>query len=51
MKQNKPEDVAEYFANYLMNGGKYANCFRNIVFAVFDRSKNRENISVFEKIG
>jgi uncharacterized protein (TIGR02452 family) len=48
--QNKPEDVAEYFANYLVNGGKYANCFRTIVFAVFDRSKNKENINVFEKM-
>jgi uncharacterized protein (TIGR02452 family) len=48
--QNRPEDVAEYFAHYLTNGGKYANCFCNIVFAVYDRSKNKENISVFEKI-
>jgi uncharacterized protein (TIGR02452 family) len=48
--QNKPEDVAGYFANYLVKDGKYANCFRNIVFAVFDRSKNKENISAFEKM-
>ena len=46
--QNKPEDVADYFAYYLTQKGKYANCFREIVFAVFDRSKNQENVKVFD---
>lgn len=48
--QNNPTDIARYFAHYLRNNGKYANCFRNILFAVFDRSKNKENSSVFEKL-
>ncbi|KAA6335090.1 hypothetical protein EZS27_016651 [termite gut metagenome] len=46
--QNKPEDVAGYFADYLVKSGKYANCFNHIVFAVYDRSKNKENISAMK---
>jgi len=48
--RNKPEDVAAYFAHYLIQKGKYAKCFREIIFAVFDRSRNRENIRAFESI-
>ncbi|MCL1937437.1 MAG: TIGR02452 family protein [Candidatus Azobacteroides sp.] len=48
--QNKPEDVAAYFAHYLTQAGKYGKCFREIVFAVFDKSRNQENIRAFEKV-
>ena len=48
--RNKPEDVAAYFAHYLTRGGKYGKCFREIVFAVFDRSQNRENIRAFKHV-
>jgi len=48
--RNKPEDVATYFARYLIQKGKYAKCFREIVFAVFDRSQNQENIKAFENV-
>lgn len=45
--RNHPEDVARYFAHYLLNDGKYAKCFKNIIFAVFDSSKKQENINAF----
>jgi len=45
--RNQPEDVARYFAYYLINGGKYAKCFKNIIFAVYDSSKKQENINAF----
>ncbi|MDR3247131.1 MAG: TIGR02452 family protein [Prevotellaceae bacterium] len=48
--QNDPKDVAQYFAEYLTKDGKYAHCFNNIVFAVFDRSRNQENIRAFEQV-
>lgn len=45
--RNHPEDIARYFAHYLLNGGKYAKCFNNIIFAVLDASKKQENIQAF----
>ena len=48
--QNKPKDVAAYFAHYLMQEGKYGKCFREVVFAVFDKTQNRENIRAFEDV-
>jgi uncharacterized protein (TIGR02452 family) len=48
--QNSPHDIARYFAGFLAGNGKYAGCFRKVVFAVFDRSKNQENINAFRKV-
>jgi len=48
--QNNPVDVARYFAYYLKENGKYSKCFNNILFAVFDRSKDSKNIQAFENI-
>ncbi|MDR2919008.1 MAG: TIGR02452 family protein [Tannerella sp.] len=48
--RNDPKDVARYFAYFLTKDGKYAGAFKNIVFAVFDRSKTQENIGAFEVI-
>lgn len=48
--RNDPKDVARYFAHFLTKNGKYASAFKNIVFAVFDRSKTQENIRAFEII-
>lgn len=48
--RNDPEDVARYFAHFLINDGKYSKCFDNIIFAVYDTGKNKENISAFEKV-
>lgn len=49
--RNDPKDVARYFAHYLTKDGKYAGAFKNIVFAVFDRSKTQENIRAFQSMG
>ena len=48
--QNSPHDVARYFADFLTGNGKYAGCFRKIVFAVFDRNRDGENISAFGEV-
>jgi uncharacterized protein (TIGR02452 family) len=48
--QNNPNDIARYFAHFLTGSGKYAACFRKIIFAVFDRSKNLENFNVFSEV-
>jgi len=47
--QNEPKDIARYFHHYLNPDGKYGKCFKSVVFAVYDRSKDRENIGAFEQ--
>lgn len=47
--QNNPEDIASWFASFLKKEGKYGTCFEKIVFAVYDRSKNGDNIAAFER--
>jgi uncharacterized protein (TIGR02452 family) len=47
---NQPADVARWWAHYLLNNGKYAHCFEEVVFAVYDRSKTKDNITAFEQI-
>lgn len=47
--QNDPADVAAYFGSFLLPGGKYSRCFKSVVFAVWDRSKDGHNIQAFEQ--
>ena len=48
--QNSPHDIARYFAGFLTENGKYAGCFRKVLFAVFDRSERQENVNAFQKV-
>lgn len=48
--RNKAEDIAKYFAHYLLGKGKYSQSFKKIIFAIYDRSKSQENIKAFQKI-
>jgi len=48
--QNDAKNIADYFASYLLNNGKYSHAFKSVTFAVLDRSKNGENIQAFEKV-
>lgn len=48
--RNDPKNIVRYFAYFLTGDGKYAGAFKNIVFAVFDRSKTQENIRAFKSI-
>ena len=48
--RNEPKDIARYFAHYLQPGGKYAKAFKKIVFAVYDTSKTKDNISAFREV-
>jgi len=45
--RNDPKDIARYFSFYLLNGGKYSQCFKSVVFAVLDKSKDGSNIAAF----
>jgi len=47
--QNDPNDIAGYFAHYLMPGGKYSRAFKSVLFAVLDRSKTGDNINAFRE--
>jgi uncharacterized protein (TIGR02452 family) len=47
--QNNPEDIARYFAGFLLNGGKYSRSFKSVLFAVFDRSRDQHNIKAFQE--
>ena len=48
--RNSPEKIAEHFAHFLAKDGKYDGVFKKVVFAVFDRSKNQDNINAFKKV-
>jgi uncharacterized protein (TIGR02452 family) len=48
--RNDPTDVARWWAYYLLGSGKYARCFEEVVFAVYDRSKTQENITAFKEV-
>lgn len=47
---NNLNDIANYFAHFLINEGKYSKCFDNIIFAVYSTEKKTGNISYFETI-
>lgn len=47
--QNEPKNIAQYFAHFLVNKGKYSRAFNSVLFAVLDRSAVQENILAFEK--
>jgi uncharacterized protein (TIGR02452 family) len=48
--RNSPADVAKWWAHYLLGNGKYAHCFEEVVFAVYDRSKTQDNITAFKEV-
>lgn len=48
--RNQPSDMAQWFAHFLLNNGKYANAFEEVVFAVLDGSKEEKFIAPFEAV-
>lgn len=46
---NNPLEVARYFFQFLGRTGRFSGCFQKIIFAVFDRSKNKEIYNAFRK--
>lgn len=48
--RNDPAKIAEYFARYLGREGKYSRCFRSVVFAIYDRSKEGTNVNAFHSV-
>jgi uncharacterized protein (TIGR02452 family) len=47
--QNHPEEIAELFANVLLHGGPFSNCFVGIAFAVLDTSNEQQTVAPFSK--
>ncbi|UMZ74267.1 TIGR02452 family protein [Natranaerofaba carboxydovora] len=47
--KNSPEDVAGYFSEILLNNEYYKNSFKNIIFAVLDKSKQEKTLNVFKE--
>ena len=45
--QNEPTMIAGLFAEALGPGGPFHGCFRQVVYAVYDRSPGQEVISAF----
>ncbi|NLS92645.1 MAG: TIGR02452 family protein [Planctomycetaceae bacterium] len=45
--ENDPKDVAAIFGELLLGSGPYANAFRTVVFAVYDRSDDQAIIQSF----
>lgn len=45
---NNPEDVSKWFADFLTGDGLFRSAFRMAVFAVLDRSTDRDTIRPFE---
>ncbi|EEF58666.1 TIGR02452 family protein [Pedosphaera parvula] len=48
--RNDPRMVAQCFAAYLDKGGKFAGCFDEVVFAIYDKSENRATYSAFAEV-
>ncbi len=48
--KNNPSDVAKYFHKFLGNEGKFSKTFKKIIFAVYDRSKNKRIFNAFYNV-
>lgn len=46
---NDPYQVADLFAETLGTGGPFECCFREVVYAIYDRTPNRAVFAPFEK--
>ncbi|MDU1890142.1 MAG: TIGR02452 family protein [Dysgonomonas sp.] len=49
--RNKPIAMANYFGGFLAKGGIYSKCFKKVIFAVYDRSKDQRIINAFDYLG
>ena len=47
--RNKPNDVAEMFAEWLLDGGLFSNRFRSVTFAVLDSTRDRYVVGPFSE--
>ncbi len=47
--ENDPYEIAELFAETLGAGGTFDGCFREVVYAIYDRTNNRAVFAPFEK--
>jgi uncharacterized protein (TIGR02452 family) len=47
--QNSPQEVAQYFAEFLLQNPIFKNRFQKVIFAILDHSEERRFIQPFEK--
>jgi uncharacterized protein (TIGR02452 family) len=47
---NSPADVARAFATHLQPGGRFAAAFDRVVFAVYDRTRDRATLGAFHAV-
>ncbi len=48
--RNSPADVARAFATHLSPGGRFANSFGRVVFAIYDRSPDQRTLAAFRAV-
>ncbi|MET9375371.1 TIGR02452 family protein [Streptomyces sp. NPDC002992] len=48
--QNDPAEVAGAFRTLLMDGGRFASHFDEIVFAILDRTRDRTTLGAFQRV-
>lgn len=46
--RNEPADVANYFKEIIQN--QFKNCFKEIIYAIYDSSEKKANFKIFEDI-
>ncbi|MBZ9624424.1 TIGR02452 family protein [Clostridium sp. FP2] len=47
---NDPNKVADYFKSILLNSDKYTSLYKKIVFAIYDKTPNKNNYKCFKDI-
>jgi uncharacterized protein (TIGR02452 family) len=47
--RNDPVQVADTFGQLLLGSGKFAGVFKEIVFAIYDRSAGQETLNAFQR--
>lgn len=48
--KNNPRNVSNYFKEHLIKSKVFRNKFKTIIFAVLDRSKNKETLGAFKEV-
>ena len=47
--RNDPTKIAKLFAEALLDGGRFSNCFKSVTFAVLDGTKDEQIIKPFKR--
>ncbi|WP_443660872.1 hypothetical protein [Clostridium algidicarnis] len=47
---NTPNKVADYFKTLLLNDDKYSYFYKKIVFAIYDKTPDKNNYKCFKEV-